>query len=92
MLFRIAKGGKSTIQSCMDLYLGRKVCHKSLGENLPTTTSSNVDSTEADHRSSPAPNIVPTYDLGRTRDDGYFFTMKLLEGYRYESCSIIERA
>ena len=57
---QIAKGSKSTIQSCMDLYLGRKVCHKSLRRNLPATTSSNADSyVGQNHRSSPAPKYCP---------------------------------
>ena len=80
---QIAKGGKSTIQSCMDLYLGRKVCHKSLRREF---ASDDIEQRRLLREARiiarlQHPNIVPTYDLGRTRDGGYFFTMKLLEGY-----------
>ena len=79
----IAKGGKSLIQACTDLYLGRKICHKSLRKEF---AQDEVEQRRLLREARIAarlqhPNIVPTYDLGRTRDGGYFFTMKLLEGY-----------
>lgn len=78
----IAKGGKSVIQSCKDLHLGRTICYKSLRKELA------ADPTEQCRFLREAritamlqhPNTVPTYEVGRDRD-GYYFTMKLVHGY-----------
>lgn len=79
----IAKGGKSLIQSCTDMYLARRVCYKSLRQEFAS------DVTEQRRLLREArvtailqhPNIVPTYDLGRDARGHYYFTMKLVHGY-----------
>ena len=79
----IAKGGKSLIQSCSDLYLSRRICYKSLRREFAE------DPVEQKRLLREArvtailqhPNIVPTYDLGRDTRGHYYFTMKLVHGY-----------
>lgn len=80
---KIAKGGKSLIQSCKDLHLNRTVCYKSL---LPEIADNEIEqkrflrearvSAMLEH-----PNTVPTYELGRDKKGHYYFTMKLVHGY-----------
>ncbi|BFM09360.1 serine/threonine protein kinase [Halioxenophilus aromaticivorans] len=79
----IANGGKSIIQSCMDLHLRRTVCYKSLRpefvksevENLRLLREARI-SARLQH-----PNTMPTYELGRDGRGQYYFTMKLVHGY-----------
>jgi len=79
----IAKGGKSLIQSCKDLHLNRTVCYKSL---LPEFAGDEIEQTRLlrEARISALlqhPNTVPTYEVGRTKQGHYYFTMKLVHGY-----------
>ena len=75
----IAKGGKSLIQSCSDLYLARRICYKSLRREFAE------DPVEQKRLLREArvtailqhPNIVPTYDLGRDTRGHYYFTTGL---------------
>ncbi len=79
----IARGGKSIIQSCKDMHLGRVVCYKSLrpefrddpAEQRRLLREARV-SAMLQH-----PNTVPTYELGRDNQGHYYFTMKLVHGY-----------
>ncbi len=79
----IAKGGKSLIQSCRDLHLGRTICYKSLRPefiNDPIETKRLLReariSAILQH-----PNTIPTYEIGRDNRGNYYFTMKLVHGY-----------
>ena len=79
----VARGGKSIIQSCRDLHLGRVICHKSLRKELWD------DEIEQQRLLREArvtailqhPNTVPVYELGRDNRGGIYFTMKLVHGY-----------
>ena len=79
----VARGGKSIIQSCRDLHLGRVICHKSLRKELWE------DEIEQQRLLREArvtailqhPNTVPVYELGRDNRGGIYFTMKLVHGY-----------
>jgi len=79
----IAKGGKSLIQSCKDLHLGRSVCYKSL---LPEFIDNEIEQKRLLREARVSamlqhPNTMPTYELGRNRSGHYYFTMKLVQGY-----------
>jgi len=79
----IAKGGKSLIQSCKDLHLGRTVCYKSL---LPEFVNDDIEQKRLLREARVSamlqhPNTMPTYELGRNRKGHYYFTMKLVQGY-----------
>ncbi len=81
----IAKGGKSLIQSCKDLHLGRVVCYKSL---LPEFADDPIEQKRLlrEARISAMlqhPNTMPTYELGRDQKGHYYFTMKLVHGYTF---------
>ena len=81
----IAKGGKSLIQSCKDLHLGRVVCYKSL---LPEFADDPIEKKRLlrEARISAMlqhPNTMPTYELGCDRNGHYYFTMKLVHGYTF---------
>ncbi len=81
----IAKGGKSLIQSCKDMHLGRVVCYKSL---LPEVADDPIEQKRLlrEARISAMlqhPNTMPTYELGRDRKGHYYFTMKLVHGYTF---------
>lgn len=79
----IARGGKSIIQSCKDLHLGRTICYKKLRPEIAD------DQTEQRRLLREArvsamlqhPNTVPTYEIGRDSRGYYYFTMKLIHGY-----------
>ena len=79
----IATGGKSSIQSCVDLHLRRTVCYKSLRPEFVKSEIENQRllreariSARLQH-----PNTMPTYELGRDSRGQYYFTMKLVHGY-----------
>ena len=79
----IARGGKSIIQSCKDLHLGRVICYKSL---RPEFADDPIEQTRflREARVSAMlqhPNTVPTYEVGRDSKGAYYFTMKLVHGY-----------
>ena len=79
----IAKGGKSLIQSCKDLHLGRTVCYKSL---VPEFVNDDIEQKRLLREARVSamlqhPNTMPTYELGRNRKGHYYFTMKLVQGY-----------
>lgn len=79
----IARGGKSIIQSCKDLRLGRIICYKSL---RPEYEKSRVDQHRFLREARVTamlqhPNTVPVYDLGRDNRGRVYFTMKLVHGY-----------
>ncbi len=79
----IATGGKSRIQSCVDLHLRRTVCYKTLRPEFVKSAIENQRllreariSARLQH-----PNTMPTYELGRDARGQYYFTMKLVHGY-----------
>jgi len=79
----IARGGKSVIQSCKDLHLGRTICYKTL---KPEFADDEIEQRRflREARVSAMlqhPNTVPTYEIGRTSSGHYYFTMKLVRGY-----------
>ncbi len=81
----IAKGGKSLIQSCKDMHLGRVICYKCL---RPEVADDPIEQKRLlrEARISAMlqhPNTMPTYDLGRDRKGHYYFTMKLVHGYTF---------
>ncbi len=81
----IAKGGKSLIQSCKDLHLGRTICYKSL---LPQFADDPIEQKRLLREARVSallqhPNTMPTYELGRNRQGHYYFTMKLVHGYTF---------
>ena len=81
----IAKGGKSLIQSCKDLHLGRVVCYKSL---RPEFADDPIEQKRLLREARVSamlqhPNTMPTYELGRDQKGHYYFTMKLVHGYTF---------
>ncbi|MGR9092590.1 MAG: serine/threonine-protein kinase [Gammaproteobacteria bacterium] len=79
----IARGGKSIIQSCRDLHLGRTVCYKKL---RPEFEDDPIEQRRLLREARVSamlqhPNTVPTYELSRDLQGRYFFTMKLVHGY-----------
>lgn len=81
----IAKGGKSLIQSCKDMHLGRVVCYKSL---LPEFADDPIEQKRLLREARVSsmlqhPNTMPTYELGRNPKGHYYFTMKLVHGYTF---------
>lgn len=79
----IARGGKSVIQSCRDLHLGRTVCYKKL---RPEFEDDPIEQRRLLREARVSamlqhPNTVPTYELSRDARGRYFFTMKLVHGY-----------
>ena len=81
----IAKGGKSLIQSCKDLHLGRVVCHKSLRSEFAHDPIEQKRLLREARISAMLqhPNTMPTYELGRDRKGLCYFTMKLVHGYTF---------
>ena len=79
----IATGGKSLIQSCRDLYLGRTVCYKTLKQEFRKDPIENLRLLREARISAMLqhPNTMPTYEIGRDNHGHYFFTMKLVHGY-----------
>lgn len=80
---KIAKGGKSLIQSCKDMHLNRVICYKSL---LPEFADDEIEQKRLLREARVSamlqhPNTVPTYELGRDNKGHYYFTMKLVHGY-----------
>lgn len=79
----IARGGKSLIQSCKDMHLGRVVCYKKLRpefENDPIEQRRFLREARVSAMLQ-HPNTVPTYEVGRDTKGHYYFTMKLVHGY-----------
>ena len=81
----IAKGGKSLIQSCKDLHLGRVVCYKCL---RPEFADDPIEQKRLLREARVSamlqhPNTMPTYELGRDQKGHYYFTMKLVHGYTF---------
>lgn len=81
----IARGGKSIIQSCKDLRLGRFVCYKTL---RPSVADDPIDQQRFLREARVTamlqhPNTVPVYDLGRDNHGRAYFTMKLVHGYTF---------
>ena len=79
----IATGGKSIIQSCKDLHLGRFICYKSL---KPEFADDPIEQQRLLREARVSamlqhPNTIPTYELGRNKSGHYYFTMKLVHGY-----------
>ena len=81
----IATGGKSLIQSCRDLYLGRTVCYKTLKPEFRKDPIENIRLLREARISAMLqhPNTMPTYEIGRDNHGHYFFTMKLVHGYTF---------
>ena len=79
----VARGGKSIIQSCRDLHLGRTVCYKSLRPELADNAIEQQRFLREARVSAMLqhPNTVPTYEIGRDRAGKIYFTMKLVHGY-----------
>ncbi len=83
ILSTIAKGGKSLIQSCMDMHLGRIVAYKCL---RPEFIGDEIEERRLIREARVSamlqhPNTMPTYELGRDAHGNYYFTMKLVHGY-----------
>lgn len=79
----IARGGKSIIQSCKDMHLGRVICYKKL---RPEFEKDPVEQQRLLREARVSamlqhPNTVPTYEVGRDSRGNYYFTMKLVHGY-----------
>lgn len=79
----IARGGKSLIQSCKDMHLGRVICYKTL---RPEFAKDPVEQQRLLREARVSamlqhPNTVPTYEVGRDSRGNYYFTMKLVHGY-----------
>lgn len=81
----IARGGKSLIQSCKDMHLGRIVCHKSLLAEFADDAIEQKRLLREARVSAMLqhPNTMPTYELGRNRQGHCYFTMKLVHGYTF---------
>ncbi len=79
----IAKGGKSLIQSCMDMHLGRVVAYKTLRPELRGDPIEERRLLREARVSAMLqhPNTMPTYELGRDAHGNTYFTMKLVHGY-----------
>lgn len=79
----IARGGKSIIQSCKDMHLGRVVCYKQLRPEFEDNPIERRRFLREARVSAMLqhPNTVPTYEIGRDNRGQYFFTMKLVHGY-----------
>ncbi|MFK7913327.1 MAG: serine/threonine protein kinase [Pseudomonadales bacterium] len=79
----IARGGKSIIQSCKDMHLGRLVCYKQLRPEFENNAIEQRRFLREARVSAMLqhPNTVPTYEIGRDNRGQYFFTMKLVHGY-----------
>ena len=98
----IARGGKSIIQSCKDLHLGRIVCYKKLKPEFENDEVEQVRFLREARISAMLqhPNTVPTYEVGRDNKGHVYFTMKLVHGYtlrevldyreRYDLTQLIE--
>ncbi|XOV86954.1 MAG: serine/threonine protein kinase [Pseudomonadota bacterium] len=83
MLATIAKGGKSLIQSCLDMHLGRVVVYKSL---RPEFIGDDIEERRLLREARVSailqhPNTIPVYEIGRDGQGNYYFTMKLVHGY-----------
>jgi serine/threonine protein kinase len=78
----IARGGKSIIQSCKDRFLARTICLKKLKPEFQDDAIEQARFLREARvtASLQHPSIVPTYELGRTRDGHLYFTMKLVHG------------
>lgn len=79
----IAKGGKSLIQSCMDMHLGRVVAYKTLRPELRGDPIEERRLLREARVSAMLqhPSTMPTYELGRDAHGNPYFTMKLVHGY-----------
>ncbi len=79
----IARGGKSLIMSCKDLYLSRVVCYKTLRPELANDPIEQQRLLREARVSAllQHPNTVPTYEVGRDGKGKLYFTMKLVHGY-----------
>ena len=80
---KIAKGGKSLIQSCKDMHLNRVIAHKSL---LPEFAEDPIEQKRLLREARVSamlqhPNTLPIYEVGRNNKKQYYFTMKLVHGY-----------
>jgi len=79
----IARGGKSIIQSCKDLHLGRVLCYKTLRPEF----AEDVHEQQRFLREARVtaalqhPNVIPVYEVGRAAKGNVFFTMKLVHGF-----------
>lgn len=83
MLSTLAKGGKSFIQSCLDMHLGRVVAYKQL---RPEFAEDPYEQRRLLREARVAgflqhPNSIPIYEVGRDGRGHYYFTMKLVHGY-----------
>ncbi|MGR8950734.1 MAG: serine/threonine protein kinase [Gammaproteobacteria bacterium] len=79
----IARGGKSIIQSCKDMHLGRVICYKSLRPEFANDPIEQQRFLREARVSAMLqhPSTVPTYEVGRDSRGNYYFTMKLVHGY-----------
>ena len=80
---KIAKGGKSIIQSCKDMHLNRIIAHKSL---LAEFAEDPIEQKRLLREARVSamlqhPNTLPIYEVGRNNKGHYYFTMKLVHGY-----------
>ncbi len=79
----IARGGKSIIQSCKDMHLGRVICYKTLRPEFEDNVIEQRRFLREARVSAMLqhPNTVPTYEVGRDSRGHCYFTMKLVHGY-----------
>ncbi len=79
----IARGGKSIIQSCKDLHLGRIICYKELRKELADNDVERQRFVREARVTAMLqhPSTVPVYELGRNARGHLYFTMKLVHGY-----------
>ena len=79
----IARGGKSIIQSCKDMHLGRVICYKKLRPEFEKDPIEQQRLLREARVSAMLqhPNTVPTYEVGRDSRGNCYFTMKLVHGY-----------
>jgi serine/threonine protein kinase len=78
----IARGGKSIIQSCKDLHLARVICYKKLRPEFESNPAEQQRFLREARVTAALqhPSVIPTYEVGRTKQGHYYFTMKLVHG------------
>ena len=78
----IATGGTCLIHACKDHYLNRTVCFKRLRPEFANDPIQRKRFLREARVTAMIqhPNTIPVYDVGQDRNEGYFFTMKLVRG------------
>lgn len=78
----LTKGGKATLQTCVDAGLGRVVVHKSIHPHLADNVRERRRFTREARIAAQLqhPNTIPIYEMGRTPSGNLYFTMKYIAG------------